>query len=193
MATLTADNKNYTRIIIVLSVLIPVAVAILLFAPQKFLAFGDWVKNLPTLNAILNSLTTLLLIGALIAVKNGNVTIHRSLMTTAFILGSIFLVSYVLYHSSVPSVKFGDIDGNGVLSDSELANIGGTRTLYLVVLLSHIGFSIVVVPLVLFAFYYALTGKIANHKKLVKYTYPIWLYVSVTGVLTYWLINPYYQ
>ena len=94
--------------------------------------------------------------------------VHKSLMTTAFILGSLFLVSYVLYHSSVPSVKFGDIDGNGILSDQELAEVGGTRMFYLGVLLSHIGLSIVVVPFVLFAFYYSLTEKIEKHRKIVK-------------------------
>lgn len=193
MTTLAAENKGYTRLIIVLSVAIPLAVAVLLFAPQKFLEFGSWVKNLPALNAILNSLTTVLLIAAVVAIKKGNIMVHKSLMTTAFILGSLFLVSYVLYHSSVPSVKFGDIDGNGILSDQELAEVGGTRMFYLGVLLSHIGLSIVVVPFVLFAFYYSLTGKIEKHRKIVKFTFPIWLYVSVTGVLTYLLISPYYQ
>ncbi len=193
MTTLAAENKGYTRLIIVLSVAIPLAVAVLLFAPQKFLEFGSWVKSLPTLNAVLNSLTTVLLIAAVVAVKKGNIMVHKSLMTTAFILGSLFLVSYVLYHSSVPSVKFGDIDGNGILSDQELAEVGGTRMFYLGVLLSHIGLSIVVVPFVLFAFYYSLTEKIEKHRKIVKFTFPIWLYVSVTGVLTYLLISPYYQ
>ena len=103
---------------------------------------------------------------------------HRISMMSAFVLGSLFLVSYVIYHSMADSTTFG---GEGWI-----------RPVYYFLLLSHILLAIVVVPFVLFAFYFALTDKIEKHKKIVKYTFPIWLYVSVTGVLVYLMISPYY-
>lgn len=184
-------DKTYLNFIKVVSVLIPVAVAVLIYLPGK-LALGDWVKGLPAFNAVVNSLTAVLLISALIAVKNGHVKIHKQVMTTALILGVVFLLSYVLYHASVPSVKFGDLNHDGLLSNLELQQIQGSRTIYLSVLLSHIGLSIVVVPFVLFSFYFSLTGQIDRHKKVVKFSFPIWLYVSITGVVVYLMINPYY-
>ena len=100
------------------------------------------------------------------------------MMVSAFVLGALFLVSYVLYHGSAPSTSFG---GEGWI-----------RSLYYFVLLTHIILAAVVVPLVLVALYFALSDRIVQHKKLVKYAYPIWLYVSITGVLVYLMIRPYY-
>ena len=118
--------------------------------------------------------------------------LHRSFMFASLILGVFFLISYVLYHSSVESVKFGDINHDGMVSDAELLKVGTSRVIYLVILASHILLSILVVPFVLFAFYYALSDQIERHKKMVKYTYPVWLYVSITGVVVYFMIKPYY-
>lgn len=189
---LATNHKSSVRIIAIVSVVIPLAVAVLIFLPQKENFLGDWVKNLPAFNALINSATSLLLIFALVAVKKGNIELHKKLMMSAFFLGAMFLVSYILYHLTVPSTKFGDLNGDGVLSDTESLSAGGIRYFYYFILLSHILLSIIVVPFVLMAFYFALTDKIENHKKLVKFTFPIWLYVSVTGVLTYILISPYY-
>ncbi|MEL6556542.1 MAG: DUF420 domain-containing protein [Bacteroidota bacterium] len=189
---LATNHKSSVRIIAIVSVVIPLAVAVLIFLPQKENFLGDWVKNLPAFNALINSATSLLLISALVAVKKGNIELHKKLMMSAFFLGAVFLVSYILYHLTVPSTKFGDLNGDGVLSDAESLAAGGIRYFYYFILLSHILLSIIVVPFVLMAFYFALTDKIEKHKKLVKFTFPIWLYVSVTGVLTYVLISPYY-
>ena len=188
--TLTKDKK-YLNFIKVVSVVIPIAVAVLIYLPGR-LTIGEWAKNLPLVNAILNSTTTVLLIAALVSIKKKQINIHKILMSVALVLGSIFLLSYVLYHASFPSVVFGDLDHNGQLSAIELQQVGSLRAVYLVVLLSHIGLSIVVVPFVLFSFYYSLSGQIDRHKKVVKFSYPIWLYVSITGVLVYYLIHPYY-
>lgn len=188
--TLTKDKK-YLNFIKVVSVVIPIAVAVLIYLPGR-LTIGEWAKNLPLVNAILNSTTTVLLIAALVSIKKKQINIHKILMSVALVLGSIFLLSYVLYHASFPSVVFGDLDHNGHLSANELQQVGSLRAVYLVVLLSHIGLSIVVVPFVLFSFYYSLSGQIDRHKKVVKFSYPIWLYVSITGVLVYYLIHPYY-
>ncbi len=184
-------NKGYLRFIYVISIAVPSLVALLLFSPFKFEMAG-WVKSLPTLNAILNSTTSVLLIAALFAIRAKKIALHRNLMLTSLILGALFLVSYILYHSTSESTVFGDLDHNGVLDDAEAASVGTSRMIYLGVLLSHIGFSIVVVPFVLIAFYYALSNQITKHRKIVKFTYPIWLYVSLTGVLVYLMISPYY-
>lgn len=186
------SSKSTVTIIAIISVVIPLAVAVLIYLPQKQNFLGEWVTGIPAFNAAINTLTSLLLIFALVAIKNGNIKLHRGLMTAAFVVGAVFLVSYILYHISVPSTMYGDLNGDGELSDPEKLEAGNLRYIYYFVLLSHILLSIVVVPLVLMAFYFALTEKIVQHKAIVKFTYPIWLYVSVTGVLTYLLISPYY-
>ena len=186
-----ADNKRYLRTIYGISILIPVAVAFLIFFPAKFGA-GDWVKILPAVHAAINSLTVITLIAALISVKRKNIKAHRAFMFISLFLGLLFLISYILYHSNVDSVKFGDINHDGELDEKELLNVGTSRLVYLVVLASHILLSILVVPFVLFAFYYALTDQIDRHRRIVKYTFPVWLYVSVTGVVVYFMIQPYY-
>lgn len=187
-----ADNKVYLRIIYLISILIPLVVAFLILFPTKLTFAGDWVKLLPGLHATINSMTVLTLGAAFVAIKNGNIKMHRSFMFASLSLGVLFLVSYVLYHSSVDSVKFGDLNYDGELSEEELVTAGTSRTVYLVILASHILLSILVVPFVLFAFYYALTNQIERHKKMVKFTYPVWMYVSITGVIVYFLIKPYY-
>ena len=186
-----AGNKTYLRIIYLVSILIPVVVAFLILFPGKFGA-GDWVKMLPTVHAIINSLTVVALLAALISIKKGNIVAHRSFMFISLFLGVLFLISYILYHSNVPSVKFGDINHDGIVDDAEKIAAGTSRTIYLVILASHILLSILVVPFVLFAFYYALTGQTERHRKIVKFTYPVWMYVSITGVIVYFLIKPYY-
>jgi len=184
-------RKNYLFILI-LSVAIPVTIAVLIFSQEK-IVLGEWIKLLPHLHGALNSATAIALLYGLIMVKKGDVYQHRIAMTTAFILGSLFLISYIIYHSSAPSVRFGDVDSDGVLSVEELLMVSTSRYVYLFLLLSHIGLSMVVVPLVLLAFYYALNDKIERHKRIVKFTWPIWFYVSVTGVLVYLMIKQYYS
>ena len=186
------DNKLYLRAIYIISAAIPIVVAFLILFPAKLNLTGDWVKSLPGFHAIINSTTVLTLVGALISIRKGNVTLHRSFMFASLILGVFFLISYILYHSSQPSVKFGDLDHDGIVSELELTQAGATRTVYLIILASHILLSILVVPFVLLAFYFALTDQIPRHKKMVKYTFPVWLYVSITGVVVYLMIEPYY-
>ncbi|MGB3588477.1 MAG: DUF420 domain-containing protein [Tunicatimonas sp.] len=188
----TAQDNRYLIIIGVLSVAIPLVVALLLFSSAKVSVAGDWVYFLPHLNAALNSATSIALIAGLIFIKQQKIAYHRLAMLVAFTLGAIFLISYVIYHGSADSTKFGDVDNNGVVSATELAELGVMRTIYLIILLSHIGLAIIVVPLVLLALYYAISEKIDKHRKIVKFAYPVWLYVSVTGVVVYLMISPYY-
>jgi len=192
MAKELADNKIYLRIIYGISILIPVVVAYIIISPSIFSFSGDWVYLLPGTHAAINMLTAFFLIAALISIRNGNIFLHRTFMFTALIMGVFFLISYIIYHSSVESVKFGDIDHDGLLNDLEMEKAGSSRTIYLIILVSHILLSIVVVPFVLFAFYFALTNQIGKHKKMVRFTYPVWMYVSITGVVVYFMIQPYY-
>ena len=170
-------NNNLINVIKVVSILIPVAVAILLFMPSKITLFGDWTYNLPHFNAVINSLTSIFLILSFYMIKyKKDIRSHQILNTLAFTLGGIFLVSYIIYHSSVESTSYQ----------------GDSTIIYFFFLISHILLSIVVVPFVLFAFYYSLTNQIEKHKKVVRYTFPIWLYVSVSGVIVYLMISPFY-
>jgi putative membrane protein len=164
-------------IIIVLSIGVPLIVAYLLLKPQN-LQFGDWVTLLPHLNGIINTATALLLVAGLVFIKNGYRRYHQGSMISAFFLGCIFLVSYLIYHSSVPSTSYG--------------NEGSIRYLYYFLLISHILLSIVVVPLVLVSLIQALRQRFEAHKKVAKYAFPVWLYVSISGVLVYLMIKPFY-
>lgn len=186
-------QKSYIKLIWVLSIAIPVVVAVLIFAPEKIEGAGDWVYILPHLNATFNSITTVVLLLGLYFIKRKNIVAHKSMMSIAFTLGSLFLVSYVIYHATADSTVYGDIDGNGVLDEAEkTSKLMFWRGFYMGILLTHILLAAIVVPFVLFAFYYALTDKIEKHKKIVKWTFPIWLYVSITGVVVYAMVSQYY-
>lgn len=171
------ESKKSMLWIRVLSIAIPVAVAVLLSLPTK-LNLGEWVYSLPHAIGLINTLTSICLIVAFVAIKRKNVGLHKQMNSAAFILGAIFLVLYVIYHASAESTSYGGDDTS--------------KYIYYFFLLTHILLSIGVVPLVLLAFFYAFNGMIDKHKKIVKYTFPIWLYVSVTGVIVYLMISPYY-
>jgi putative membrane protein len=185
------ENK-YMWVIGLLSVLIPVAVGVLMFSSWKVEGQADWISFLPHLNGMINTATSVVLILGLFAIKNKNIEWHRNLMLIAFTLGSIFLVSYVIYHASAPSTLFGDVDKDGMVSLTEKGEVGTIRYVYLALLLSHILTAAVVVPFVLLAVYYAIIKRFDKHLKIVKWAFPIWLYVSITGVLVYLMISPYY-
>jgi putative membrane protein len=141
--------------------------------PNK-LNLGEWTKSLSHVIGAINSLTTAVLIVGLVFIKRNEIRLHRIAMTIAFSLGGLFLVCYVLYHISNPANKF---TGEGYI-----------RYVYFFILITHIGLSMVVLPLVLRSMFYALAGQFARHKKIVKYAYPIWLYVSASGVIIYLLL-----
>jgi putative membrane protein len=177
MSNLVLSEKRATLVANVLSVVIPLVVAILLGIRTK-VELGAWTHYLPHVIGVINTLTSLLLVLGLVAQKLGKIGLHRFAMTSAFCLGAVFLVCYVTYHLSNPSTTYG--------------GSGGMRVLYYGLLISHIVLSLVVLPLVLRAFLFALTNQIARHRRVAKFAYPIWLYVSTTGVLVYLLISPYY-
>jgi putative membrane protein len=178
MATLIIEKKpKYERIINVLAIAIPVAVAVLLGVRQK-IDLGPWTKVLPHVIGVLNSLTAILLVLGYYFIRNNNLNAHRQMMTAAFLLGAVFLVCYILYHVSNESTPYG---GQGFI-----------RPIYYFLLISHILLSIVVVWFVLRAVYFGYTNQISQHRKAVKWALPIWLYVSISGVVVYLMISPYY-
>jgi putative membrane protein len=148
---------------------------------------------LPMLNAVLNGTCSILLLVSLYFIKQGNITVHKRINIVAFILSALFLVSYIIFHYLTPDIKYGDINGDGVVSASEKAAVGGWRTLYLCILIPHIILATVVLPLILLSFYRGLQMQVEKHKKLVRWAFPIWLYVTVTGVIVYLMISPYYH
>ena len=169
------DDKKYNKLIVALSILIPIVVAIL---------FGVKIPNveplsfLPPIYATLNGLTAVLLIIAFIAIKNKNIVLHENLMTTAIWCSGLFLIMYVAYHMTSDSTKFG---GEGTI-----------KYVYYFILLTHILLSIIIIPFVLITYVRAITNNIEKHKKIAKITFPLWLYVAITGVVVFIMISPYY-
>jgi putative membrane protein len=171
------EHKDpYRKLIIVLSIIIPTAVAILFSVPK---IPGYDFSFLPPIYATINGITAVLLILAVMAIKNKNKVRHELLMKVCIGLSATFLILYVVYHMFSDSTKFG---GEGVV-----------KYVYYFILISHILLSVVVIPFVLLTFSRALAGNFERHKALAKFTFPIWLYVAVTGVVVYLMISPYYS
>lgn len=185
-------NINFTRAIIIVSIAIPVAVAFLILAPGTKINPGFNTANLPLFHAILNSTTAILLLLSLYFIRHGQVKAHKRTNWTAITLSAIFLISYVIYHSSNPSVRFGDLNHDGILSDSEKQQAGPLRYVYYVILSTHIILSGVIIPFVLFTLQRAYQERFDKHRRLARITWPLWLYVAVSGVVVYVLISPYY-
>jgi putative membrane protein len=177
-SSLSTSDKGIIRWISVIAVVVPVLVAVLLFMPSKIDVASDWVYFLPHLNAVINSAATVALIAGVVFIKKGNIQYHRAAMTAAFGLGAIFLVSYVIYHATAESTTFG---GEGWI-----------RPVYYFILITHIVLAAVALFPILLAYYYGHTDQRAKHIKIVKFAFPIWLYVTVTGVVVYLMISPYY-
>jgi putative membrane protein len=172
-------EQKFNKYIILVSIAIPVVVALLFSVKLK--DFGINVTPLsflPPIYATINGITAVVLVAAVLAIKNGNRKLHERLMTTAIGLSLLFLVMYVAYHMTSDSTKFG---GEGII-----------RFVYFFILITHIILSIAVIPLVLITYVRALANKFDKHKKIAKITFPIWLYVAVTGVVVYLMIAPYY-
>lgn len=172
-------EQKYNKWIVLLSIAIPVAVAVLFKVKLK--DFGYDVAPLtflPPIYATINGIAAILLVLAVIAIKNGNRTRHELLMKMAIGCSVAFLTMYVAYHMTAESVKYG---GEGIL-----------KYVYFFILITHIFLSIAVIPLVLITYVRALANKFDKHKKIAKITFPIWLYVAITGVIVYLMISPYY-
>ncbi len=171
-------DKKPLRWIIGLSIVVFVAITVLYMLPKQE-EIPAWAKLLPALNAMINGTCAILLISSLICIKYKNADWHKRLNLAAFLLSGLFLVSYVVFHSFGVETKFP--------AENPI------RPFYLIILLTHIVFAAAVLPLVLVSFYLGLTGKLEKHKKISRFTYPVWLYVTITGVAVYLMISPYYQ
>ncbi len=195
MALLTVSNEKALKTTFYITTVAVCALVTVL--NQKWIphpdVFPDFIYKLPTLNAILNGTCSALLLFSLWAIKKRDIDLHKKLNLTAFVLSALFLISYVTAHYFIPDTKYGDVDHNGVMSAAESAAVSGVKPLYVIILLSHIFLAIVVLPMVLLSFYYGLTDQREKHKKLTRFSYPIWLYVTVTGVVVYLMISPYYN
>ncbi|WP_299551878.1 DUF420 domain-containing protein [Seonamhaeicola sp.] len=169
-----SNDKKYNKLIIILSIVIPLAVAAL---------FGIKIDVelpvfLPPIYACINAVTALVLVLAFIAVQNKKIKLHERLMKFAIILSVLFLLMYIAYHMTSDSTKFG---GDGI-----------AKYFYYFILLTHIVMSVAVIPFVLITYVRAITNNIEKHKKIAKITFPLWLYVAITGVIVYIMISPYY-
>ncbi|MCC9072989.1 DUF420 domain-containing protein [Flavobacterium sp. F-65] len=172
-------EKKYNKYIVLVSIVIPVVVAILFGVKLKDFGYNvEPLTFLPPIYATINGITALVLIIAVMAIKKGNRKLHERLMTTAIALSLAFLVMYIAYHMTSDSTKFG---GEGVI-----------RYVYFFILISHILLSIAIVPLVLITYVRAIGKNFNSHKKIARITFPLWLYVAITGVIVYLMISPYY-
>ncbi|KIQ19127.1 hypothetical protein RT99_15400 [Flavobacterium sp. MEB061] len=172
-------EKKFSKFIVAVSIIIPVVVAILFGVKLKDFGYNiEPLSFLPPIYATTNGITAIVLVWAVIAIKNGKRKLHERLMTIAISLSVAFLVMYVAYHMTSDSTKFG---GEGVI-----------RYVYFFILVTHILLSIAIIPLVLITYVRALAENFDRHRKIAKITFPLWLYVAVTGVVVYLMISPYY-
>lgn len=174
------QDKLVFKIVTLVSIIVFVAVVIL---NRKILPrpeiMPNWAMYLPKFNALINGTCSVLLMLSLYFIKKKNIAAHKAINLTAFGLSSLFLVSYILYHWMANETVF-PVDNS-------------LRSIYLTILISHIILAASVLPLVLLSFYYGLQMNVEKHKKIVRFTYPIWLYVTITGVVVYVMISPYYK
>lgn len=195
MALLTVQNEKAVKTIVYTTSVLICAVVVIL--QQKFLphpdVFPQFIYKLPMVNAILNGSCSILLIFSLLAIKKRNIALHKKLNLTAFALSSLFLICYVTAHYFIPDTKFGDVDHNGIMSAEESAAVSGIKPVYVIILLTHIFLAAIVLPFVLLSFYYGLTDQREKHKKITRISYPVWLYVTITGVVVYLMVSPYYN
>lgn len=177
------NDKAIFRLVGVVSIIVLLAVILLqanvvnLFPNHDVLP--KWVQFLPTLNAIINGTCTILLLISYYFIRRKNIRMHKTLNITTFILSCLFMVSYLIFHSAGMETKFG---GQGTI-----------RYVYFFILITHIILAAIVLPLVLLSFYRGMMMQVEKHKKLVRWSFPIWLYVTISGVLVYLMISPYYS
>jgi putative membrane protein len=188
---LVKNDKKAKAFIWIVSVIVFIAVAML----SKI----RWNVNLgfdphlfARINAIINSAVTVLLLAALLAVKKNFYLLHKRLMIAAIILSLLFLVSYICHHLFAGETKYGDINHDGIVNTDEKTLAGSSRLVYYFILSTHIPLAATILPFILFTAYRSLTGEYERHKKLARITWPVWLYVAISGVMVYLLISQYY-
>jgi putative membrane protein len=191
-ASLTKNDKKAYWLIGIFSVVV-FSVVVLLGKFQLEVDLGFDVHIFAAANAFINATIAVLLVAALWAVKNTQYALHKKLMLAALVLSVLFLVSYIAHHLLAGEAKFGDSNHDGLVDEQELLAVGNTRLIYFIILITHIFLAAIILPFILFTAYRALTAEYSMHKKLAKITWPLWLYVAVTGPVVYWMIHPYYR
>lgn len=186
-------NDRQARWMIALVSFVVFAAVVALGRFKLKLALPFDVHVFATLNAVLNSIVALLLISAFAAVRSGRYLMHKRLMLAAMTLSILFLLSYIAHHLLAGEARFGDSNHDGVLSEDEKLAAGNLRYFYYALLGTHIFLASVILPFILFTAYRALVAEWPAHRKLARYTWPLWLYVAVTGPVVYLLIRPYYS
>ena len=188
------SDKLVFRFVAGVSIFVFVVVVILLLKILPAPAVSPSILYLlPKLNAFLNGTCSILLLASLYCITHKQVQWHKRLNIAAFVLSSLFLVSYIFFHWLGHDTKFGDLNGDHEVSNIEKAAAGNIRYVYYVILLTHIVSAAAVLPLILLSFYRGLQMEVQKHKKLVRWAYPIWLYVTITGVVVYVMISKYYN
>ena len=190
-AAITKNDKKAYWLIGIFSVVVLGAVVALGSFKLNINAGFD-VHVFAKINAVINTCVAVLLVSALVAIKKDKYQLHRNLMLTAMFLSVLFLISYIAHHLLAGDARYGDINHDGLLSIQEKAKVGGMRVVYLLLLATHIVLAAIILPFILFTAYRALTSEWPAHKKLAKYTWPLWLYVAITGPIVYYLISPFY-
>lgn len=191
-ASIEKNDKMASWLIGIFSVVV-FTVVVILGKVKLDVDLGFDVHLFAMANAFINATIAVLLVAALVAVKQKNYLLHKQLMITALVLSVLFLLSYIAHHLFAGEAKFGDTNHDGLVSDAEKLAVGGTRLIYFVILITHIFLAAIILPFILFTAYRALTAEFPAHKKLAKITWPLWMYVAVTGPIVYWMISPYYQ
>jgi len=190
-ASLTKNDKKAYWLIGIFSVVVFTIVVVLGRVKLNIHTNFD-VHIFAKANALINTMVSILLVAALIAVKKTNYLLHKRLMMTALILSILFLVFYITHHVLAGEARFGDANHDGFLSEDEKTQVGSLRSIYYLILGTHILLASVILPFILFTAYRALTAEFPAHKKLARITWPLWLYVAVTGPIVYLMISPYY-
>lgn len=188
-------NLQLEKKLNVVAGIITVAVLILVGLMRQVkipLPEGVDLHFLAPFHAGVNALTAIVLLFSLVFIKQKKVELHRKANYTALFLSVLFILSYVAYHFTTPSTIYGDVDGNGVLSEAERSAAGSGRTWYLVLLLSHIGLAALSLPFILLTFIRAYTNQFERHRKMARWVWPVWFYVALTGPIVYFLLRPYY-
>lgn len=189
--SLPKNDKQASWLIAIFSVVVFTAVVILGRVKLDIGVSFD-VHIFAKINAFINATIAVLLVAALVTVKQKKYSLHKRIMLLALLLSVAFLVSYILHHLLAGEAKFGDTDHDGIVSEAEKLAVGGMRMVYFVILITHIFLAAIILPFILFTAYRGLTAEYPKHKKIAKITWPLWFYVAVTGPVVYWMISPYY-
>lgn len=192
LAPVWKKNDRKASVLIIVFSLVVFAAVIILSRVKLEADLGFDVHWFARANAVINSIVAVLLVAALLAVKRRKYRAHKNRMLAAMFLSILFLVSYICHHLFAGETRFGDLNHDGLVDAAEKAEAGPWRILYYVLLGTHIPLAGIILPFILFTAYRSLTGEYERHKKLGKITWPVWLYVAVTGVVVYLMISPYY-